>query len=180
MRFLIRLKKGQTILISTMAMMMVLFLVITLFVQYIYSNPKLASNKYEDLNSEAQTVARILLSEGYPPNWTSSDVQRPGILTDGVFDFGKWKNFTFLTDTDYSTAMYSFPIRNDFVVFFRDNQNNIINSLSKAGGPGLDLNNIDNINAKNIAKMESLIVLNYNDTHSNYINYGKMVVYVYS
>ena len=75
------------------------------------------STDFEDLARESEMLSNTFLSDGYPVNWTSADVIRPGIVSDGKINVSKLAN---LTEIDYYTAKQLLGIRQDFFIYFSD------------------------------------------------------------
>ena len=79
-------KKAQHLTLTTLFVLFIFFLVLTLFFDEIFINPKMDEQRYRYLQQEASRAARTLASDGYPEEWDSSTVQRAGLLTDGIYN----------------------------------------------------------------------------------------------
>lgn len=73
------------------------------------------------LQNEANQISDIVLSQGTPTNWTSDNVIRLGILTNGKINQSKLDDFYDLANSDYNKTKSLFRIRENYYVQFQDN-----------------------------------------------------------
>ena len=88
---MVRHKKAQNLVLTTIFVVFIFFLVLTLFFDDLFTNPRMESQRYEHLEREADRAARTLASDGYPQDWDEDNVLRAGVLTKGVFNYTKAK-----------------------------------------------------------------------------------------
>lgn len=88
------------------------------------------NNQNDDkLKKEAEKISNYLVSEGLPKNWTIENVSIIGLAKENEIDINKLEMFGNLS-INYTYVKGLFGIENDFVVFFEDNSDNIINFTS--------------------------------------------------
>ncbi len=112
-----RMRKAQAwgfdmlIAVSLFSMTMLLF--------YLYSLNR--SSETEDvlksLQYDANIVAQIVLSEGYPQDWIAANVITPGILTDKKINQTKIEQFYDLSQNDYEDTKKLLQTKYDFYIF---------------------------------------------------------------
>ena len=91
------------------------------FYLYALNSPNQTERTLGSLNYEADTIADIILSEGYPPAWNDDNVISPGILTGKKIDNAKLGRFYNLSLTDYSKIKGLFGSREEFYFFISEN-----------------------------------------------------------
>ena len=91
------------------------------FYLYALNSPNQTEQTLNSLNYEANTIADIILSEGYPIGWNENNVVSPGILTDKKIDNTKLEKFYNLSLTDYSKIKGLFGSKEEFYFFISEN-----------------------------------------------------------
>lgn len=124
---------------------------------YLYSLNEQGSSQeiVELLSYDGRIISEIILSEGYPENWDTSNVVEIGILKNNKIDETKLENFYNLASTNYTRTKHLFNTIYDYYFFLDENMT--INSLEVEGigKPGI---NKDNINAKDLVKITRVVV----------------------
>lgn len=118
-----RTKKAQQLTLTTLFVLFIFFLIITLFFDELLINPKMDGQRYQHVQREASRAAGILVTEGYPVNWTNETVQRAGLLTNGVYNKSKATN---LSATDYGLSKDYLGIMNNYLLNITNNDTTII------------------------------------------------------
>jgi hypothetical protein len=84
--------------------------------------PNVQSQELNNLNNvylDAKIVSESLVTQGYPPGWNRTDVQRIGITDGGsIINYTKLYRFRNMTLEDYNRTRSRFGIKSDFAVFF--------------------------------------------------------------
>lgn len=152
---------------------------ITMVIYYQYASSVSVENKsaIKDLLLDAKAISSSLIEEGYPANWSASNVNRIG-LTDGNYRLSQSKINSFAS-LDYSRSKFLLGTSSDYFVFFEDKYGNAprLNETCGIGSPYVSIEianitgqwavgnakcliNISNIAAKNIAKAERIVLYN--------------------
>jgi hypothetical protein len=102
-----------------------------------------------------------LLSEGYPWNWTDSDVILPGIAENNRINITKLSNFTKI---DYYHAKTLLHVMSDFIFFIR-NDTSVINTSQCTYGYNITVDEnctpiLTGISYDNLARIDRLIIYN--------------------
>ena len=71
----------------------------------------------ENLNYDGNIIADSLLSQGYPSNWTESNVIVSGITNEGKINQTKLEQFYNLSTSDYYRTKNLFNSRYDFWIY---------------------------------------------------------------
>lgn len=183
-------KKSQ-VWVSDYTLSMLLFILAVLLSVKIIVNSFSTNTAFEELKSDSSKISEILLSEGYPVNWTNESVIKPGLLTDMRLNSSKVVNAMNMSNTSYSSLRPKLQTRHDFLVIFEDPNSDIIEfdefctigspnvSINSTGaGPLLDCHNPDftSINYDNLVKLIRLVIYD-SGAESKII---RMVVYVWN
>lgn len=94
-----------------------------LFCSAVILSIKMVSNIYyspdfDDLMKESELLSDNLMSEGYPENWTASDVIKIGLLDEDRLSSEK---LALLYDSGYYSAKNALDIKKDFFIYFKKN-----------------------------------------------------------
>jgi hypothetical protein len=73
--------RGQVGSIDFIASIVIVSIVTTIFIQYIFSSYS-TGESISDLSTEAARISESLMSAGLPNNWTEADVRRIGLTDD--------------------------------------------------------------------------------------------------
>ena len=126
----------------------------------------------DDILTDAKSISDSLLTEGYPKNWTQSNVTHVGITTNNKINQTKLK---FFSDMDYDQTRRTFgTIYNYYIFFEHGNQSKIrINETKEGiGKPGINSTNInEEENPKKLAAVTRIVAKDN--------NIARMVVYVW-
>ncbi len=117
-------RKAQTFYWDFIAGVLIFGLIIIAFFKF---SPSILSSEGTDIDSllfDARKISSDLVLAGHPSNWTAADAERIGI-TDGKYRVLDSKLELFNT-MDYSKAKLLLGTRYDFIFFFKDNSNNVI------------------------------------------------------
>lgn len=86
---------------------------------------------FDDLTSDAKSISSLLVLEGYPANWTISNVQRIGLTNnDQKINQNKLDLFFNLS---YGGRKSLFNTQYDYFVFFKNNDGCLINASGNFG-----------------------------------------------
>ena len=80
--------------------------------------------------SDAQSISSQLLLSGYPTDWTNTTVLRIGIADNNLLNITKLNQFHSL---DYTFSRIKFGTTNDYLVFFADSNNTVLNINGTCG-----------------------------------------------
>lgn len=148
-------KKAQGWGMDLMIALSIFLLGIVVFYIYSLNNPNEAKENIENLFYDGESLTNLLLSEGYPNAWNSSNVAKIGILSGDKINDTKLERFYDLSQTEYEKTKALFNTRYDYYFFLDEDM--IINSASVEGigKPGVTKTTI---NAKNLIKVTRIIV----------------------
>jgi hypothetical protein len=122
---------------------------------YIYSlnNPNEAKENIENLFYDGESLTNVLLSEGYPNAWNSTNVVGMGILSNDKINETKLERFYDLSQTEYERTKILFNTKYDYYFFLDEDM--IINSIpvEGIGKPGTTKINIDAINLIKVTRV---------------------------
>ncbi|MBS3099536.1 hypothetical protein J4462_04950 [Candidatus Pacearchaeota archaeon] len=90
------------------------------FFVYVLNFPTEREEVFNSLVYEGEIIGDSLLSEGFPENWQINDVIAIGILSAGVVNDTKWKQFYDLTNSDYQKSQRLLNVENHYYVFFEE------------------------------------------------------------
>ena len=108
-------------------------------------------DKIESLKYEGERFSEIILSEGYPYNWTSENVIEPGILMGDKISTEMIFKLVSLVNNNYSHTKNLLKIPYEFMIVFED----------PIEISGLNISYIgpvdpENINARNLANIKRI------------------------
>ena len=136
------------------AMFLVAMLV---FFIYALNNSEESTETFELLTYDGESIADNLISEGYPKNWQTTNVQFIGLTTNNKINQSKLEELykMIYTDGDYAKTKGKFNTIYDYYFFFEENMTINSNSIEGIGKPGISKNNIS---AKNLIKITRLTI----------------------
>ena len=170
--------------VSDYTISLLLFIMAALLCMKIVVNSFSADTDFEELKADASKISEMMLSEGYPHDWTNETVVRPGLLTAERLNESK------VIEAMNMTYLYLKPklkTKYEFLVIFQKPSNDMIefDGLCVIGNPAVDINytgippNIDchypeftSISYNNLVKITRLVI------YESEIN--RMVVYVWN
>lgn len=131
--------KGQMWL-SDFTISLLIFTVAALIAVRIIMNSFSVNSDFAKLKIDGSKISEILLSEGYPVNWTNDTVIRPGLLTSDRLDITKVRNAMNQSYINYSSMMPKLQTSYDFLVIFQEPGGEIIN-FGSASSPSYSIGN---------------------------------------
>jgi len=138
-------KRGQAWGFDVIIGFVIFTAVIVIFYLYVLNAPGQSQEEVESLQYEGGLVTNSLLSEGFPKNWTTTDVQIIGILeSDKKINETKLANFETLTTTQYQQTKTLFNIKNEYYVEFSE--------------PSISAIGLAPINQENLVRIERLTI----------------------
>nr|MCK4930326.1 hypothetical protein [Nanoarchaeota archaeon] len=179
-------KKSQ-VWVSDYTISLLLFILAALLSVKIIVNSFSTNTAFEELKTDASKISEILLSDGYPSDWTNESVIRPGLLTSNRLNSLKVER---AMNMSYSLLKPKLQTRYDFLVIFEGSGNDMIefdefcaignpdvNINSTGAGPLIDCHNPEftSIDYDNLVKLTRLVIYDSGST-SEII---KMVIYVW-
>ena len=104
----------------------ILIAIITL--RLVSSNYILPTPDLDDIIHSSKKISESLVSAGVPDNWTLDNIVMPG-LTDGDYVLSQTKLSLFknLTQNNYTLTKFMFGSNYDYIVFFVDKNESVIN-----------------------------------------------------
>jgi hypothetical protein len=143
-------KKAQAWGFDLMVALVIFLGGILFFYFYAFNYQNDSEELFQVMHREADTIADSLLSEGSPPDWTSSNVIRIGLLTDERIDENKLSEFYAM---DYNVTKLLFRIKDEYYIYFEEPMN-IVGGFSVVG---IGMNSSS---AANIVNVERIVVYN--------------------
>lgn len=129
-------KRGQVWFIDYMVATVIFIIAILMYYGINENLTQKDEVELKELALEISSMSSGLLTEGHPHNWSSTNVERPGLLTEKRLDLEKYYQFANL---NYNTAKYLFGTTHEFNILFRDATGNL-RYLTKTCGAGYNLN----------------------------------------
>ena len=110
-----------------------MFIFIAGLIVYYYANTNLSYDDkeiYDDISRDAESIASLLLTPGYPLDWDSETVEQIGVVTGQELDEGKWLQFSAIP---YNESRRLLGTQNEFFAFLAEKNESIINITSLCG-----------------------------------------------
>ncbi len=98
----------------------IFFIALIAFYFFAVNNSSQGQDNLALLSYESQLIADSLLSEGYPLNWSISEVDEIGIVSNNKINQTKLEMFYNLSETNYSFTKIIFGITGDYFVNFSE------------------------------------------------------------
>ncbi len=127
-----KLKKAQAWGFDLMIATIIFTAAILIFYLYTLNIPTETQEIIDSLTLDGNIITSIVLSDGFPSNWNSTNVLAPGILTNNQINQTKLEKFHALTLTDYQKTKSIFNTKYDYLLTLEDN-NGIVNYLVGCG-----------------------------------------------
>jgi hypothetical protein len=179
-------RKSQVMVISSIAVVVILFIVIVLFSSYFKGMMQDGSDiKY--YREDASNIGSLLLQPPFPSNWNETTIKRVGTVKDGVVQENLLDDYKNLS---YSQTKKLLGIKRDYIFYFTNSSNTTAdpfkiygrefwgwNGLTKPNG-GAPLSEVVTFILKysnKIAKDERFVRINFDGE----ITEAKLVVYVW-
>lgn len=121
-------KKAQ-VWLSDYTISMILFILAAVLSVKIVINSFSANSDFQELRSEASKISELLLSEGYPADWTglnSSDVIRLGLLTANRLDESKVALAMNNTYLNYTSLKPKLQAKHNLAVVFEQTNGSLM------------------------------------------------------
>ena len=170
--------------VSDYTISLLLFVIAALLCTKIIVNSFSTNTSFEELKADASKISEMMLSEGYPHDWTNETIVRPGLLTAERLNESKVVEAMNMT---YSYLKPKLKTKYEFLVIFQKSNNDMMefDGLCVIGNPAVDINytgalpNIDchypdftSISYDNLVKITRLVI------YESEIN--RMVVYAWN
>ena len=131
------------------------FVALFVFYQYYSNTTSMDIGEVQNVRIEAQAISNFLMSEGYPENWNSTNVQRIGIV-DQNFRLNEAK-LNELALMEYSTTRGILDTKYDYYLYFLEKNGEAAN-ITAYGKPGINSTNIEEIeNPKKIVSLSRFV-----------------------
>ena len=127
-----KLKKAQAWGFDLMIATIIFTAAILTFYLYTLNIPTETQEIIDSLALDSNIITSIVLSDGFPSDWNSTNVIAPGILTNNQINQTKLEKFHTLTLTDYQKTKSMFNTKYDYLFTFEDT-NGIVNYLAGCG-----------------------------------------------
>lgn len=119
-----------------------------MFFTYTLNNSTESYDTFETLSYDAETIAGNLMSEGYPKNWDSSNVEIIGLTTNNRINQSKLEEFynMIYVENNYTRTKNIFNTIYDYYLFFEENMTVGGASREGIGKPGTTLSSLESKN----------------------------------
>ncbi|MFH1506029.1 MAG: hypothetical protein ABIE94_03480 [archaeon] len=167
-----KMKKAQVWLPDFLLAFILFALALTLSMKFVVN--MFPNQDYARIMDDAERISEVFMSEGVPVDWTNDTVIKPGLLTNGRFDFRKADNLSVMRYTD---AKALFNTRYDFFIFTHNHSYPGPNINYSYGYPSVSVSadktsvDLSGIEYENLVKIDRFVVVD------NAINY--LVIYVW-
>lgn len=150
-------KKGQVWGMDLIIAVSIFSFALTGFYFYALNEQGSSEETIESLLYYAREISNILLSEGYPEDWNSTNVIEMGILTDKKINKTKLEKFYNLTQTEsgYAKTKSLFNTAHDYYFFLEEDLIFGAVTVEGIGKPGITK---DTISASNLVKINRIVV----------------------
>mgnify|MGYP006285961181 CR=1 FL=1 len=146
-------RKGQTWVLDIFLGVGIFLFAFSLLVKS-YGEASSESDILEDMSINAKMISEMLLSEGIPVDWNSTDVRQPGLISEGRISHYKLQE---LKAMDYDEVRSIFRTRYDYLIDIQDSSGA---SLQTIGPAGVTIGNLPGLEPDNVLKMNRLSVYN--------------------
>ena len=143
-------KKAQAWGFDLMIAAAVFFISFVLLYLYMINITAETENILSSMKNEAESIANILLSEGYPINWDVNNVVTPGLITFNKINETKLKNFNGLANANYQKTRSLLQTRYNYYFNFSEP---ILIDGSPVQGIGMQ-----NINAEQLIQINRVTI----------------------
>jgi hypothetical protein len=134
------------------------FIALFVFYQYYSNTTSMDVGDIDNVRIEAQAISNFLMTEGYPENWNSTNIQRIGIV-DQNYKLNETK-LAELTSMDYKTTKDLLNTKYDYYIYFLKNNGELAN-ISSYGKPGINSTNLQEIeNPKKVVSLSRFVFYN--------------------
>ena len=102
-------------------------------VAYHHANVNLSgedAERYGGLLSEADSIAAMLMTPGYPEDWSDATVEQIGVVSSHRLDAGKWLNFSGIP---YNRSKVLLGARHEFFAFVEEKNGSAANISGVCG-----------------------------------------------
>jgi hypothetical protein len=147
---------------------------ITLFTLILVVAFKFLSSKYIEPDKEknlvlldGQKMSDSLMSTGIPQNWSEEHVVVIGITSnENVLNLTKLDMLKNMSLSDYSRLKYLLGVRSDFILYFLDIEDNIINitNTTYIGKEGIEANDLIDKKVEDMVTIDRYLVYKHNET----------------
>lgn len=175
-------KRAQAFVQDMVIAVFILSMVIVIYLNFDINHALTGESEYNSLISEAKTISDYLVGTGYPSDWNETNVVRIGLADDNnVLDTLKISTFENMTKNDYDNTRNLLRTKYDYIIFFRDYNQNILNLTGEKfiGKPGVNITNIDSQNPKHLKKISRYVVKKDGSINVS-AQIIEMVIYVWS
>ena len=116
-----------------------------------------SNDKIGELISDGVLISDYFMSSGYDSgNWASGD-GRIGFVNNGKINDGVGSNFEYFTNLNYDVSRSLLGIHYNYVVYFEDDEGNILDLSIEEDFIGYDISNIGEIEEMNTDYMVKLV-----------------------
>ncbi len=151
-------KKAQAWGFDLMIASVIFVAAIATFYLFSLNNSHETEQNLQSLQYDGNNIADNLLSEGYPENWTQSDVIRIGILSEEKINEDKLLNFNELAQTNYEKTKSTLDSRNDYYITFSENITLNNNSIDYIGLKGATPKNLVKTTRLTVYKERPIVI----------------------
>lgn len=159
-------KKNSQIWYIDFVLALTLFIITLLIsLRYITNNYMISVKDTSPLLVEADKVSQSLLTAGIPDNWTAEYVTSIGIAPENILNLSKAEAFYNLSINDYEHTKFLLGIKSDFMVYFVDKNETIINLTNSSfiTKANYSIQNITGLDPGELVTLNRYIVYRHDD-----------------
>lgn len=124
-------KKSQVWYTDFMVGLLIFIIALVIYYEYSTNLSKQEKGLLDEILADAKSISSSLVSAGYPSDWNSGDVERIGLTNnDQRINNEKLEEFYGMT---YNTSRRLFGTRFDYFIFFKNENNSIMNIEGECG-----------------------------------------------
>lgn len=172
-------KKGQAWVQDAIMSIIIMIIIFSIFLTG-YFNISKKNGNFDTVDSDNRIISEYLMLEGTPIDWNETNVLRIGILNeDYSLNETKLEKFYNITITDYDRSREFLNTKSDYIVFFTDDNDTLLNLSNDffIGKNGINNTNIQDMDFSHIVKTERFLVQRIDDGSNFYKRIIKMNVY---
>jgi len=158
-------KKSQMWYMDFIIGLTIFTMILILSFRYMGDDYIIQTRDKQSLVHTSKLFSESLMSEGIPQNWTEATVTNPGILSNNKLNLTKLELLNNITLNNYDYIRSLFELKSEFLFYFTDTNDNIINltNYTYYGKQGYTKTDIFNLDVEERIQVKRYLVNSYNN-----------------